>query len=208
MCRIRPATIVVGVHFDHAVQAASIVSNTMLAVLTTVIATTAVGVAVWQIHANARGIDRSNSLPAMSEAFNEFRSVEFQGHLRKVWREAPTDVPAGGFQDLPEEWRASAYTVAYFFEYLGLLVAYDLVPEDSVVDFSANMIGRSWRALEPFIQAERAYRSKVAPPGVSNGFVSHFEHLAVLTLSTNGHSVDSEIHRRIKLRSFRSTGTM
>lgn len=175
-------------------------SNT-LSVITTVIAIVAVGVAVWQIRANVSGVDRSNSLPVMSDAFDEFRSAEFQGHLRRVWNDAPAEVPEGGFQALPDSWRTSAYTVTYFFEHLGLLVAYGLVPEDFVIDFSANMIGRSWRALEPFIRAERAYREKVSPDGVSVGFVAHFEHLVALTMDEKGEPVDAQIHAKIRLRS-------
>lgn len=88
----------------------------------------------------------------------------------------------------------------YFFETLGVLVAYDMVPKDFVVDFSANMVGRSWRALDPFIQAERAFRRRTSAPGVSTGFVSHFEHLVALTMDDHGDPVDEEIHKQIRLR--------
>lgn len=76
-----------------------------------VIALTAVLVAIWQIRENARGIRRSNSLPVIATTFNEFRSSEFQDHLRKVWYSAPSSVPEGGFQALEYEWRQSAYIV-------------------------------------------------------------------------------------------------
>ncbi|MDT4987661.1 MAG: hypothetical protein QOI74_1755 [Micromonosporaceae bacterium] len=124
----------------------------------------------------------------------------FQDHLRNVWNNAPDSVPDGGFQTLPDGWRSSAYIVAYFFEYLGVLIAYKLVPQDFVIDFSANMIVRSWRVLDPFIQGERAYRREHATGGVSTGFVSHFEHLVALTLDEHGHPVDGTIQQRIGLK--------
>jgi hypothetical protein len=171
----------------------------LVAVCSLVIAVSAVVVAVWQLRVNAKAAERTNSLPVMSEAFTEFRSVEFQGHLRKVWNEAPADVPDGGFMALSDEWRSSAYRVTYFFEYLGLLVAYELVPKDSVIDFSANLVGRSWRVLAPFIHAERAFRQGIGG-GTSVGFASHFEHLVTLTVDENGKPVDSSIHQRLHLR--------
>lgn len=101
----------------------------------------------------------------------------------------------------PDEWRTSAYTVVYFFEHLGLLVAYDLVPEEFVVDFSANLIGRSWHVLEPFVRAERDHRKRTSPPGVSPNFVSHFEDLVALAIDESGAAVDGRIHRKLGLRS-------
>lgn len=173
--------------------------NGTLAVTSIVIAIAAVGVAIWQVRASARASQRTISLPVMSTAFDEFRSVDFQGHLRKVWNEIPENVPRDGFQALPDEWRGSAYRVTYFFEYLGLLVAYRLAPEDSVIDFSANLIARSWRALEPFIRAEREFRERDSGT-ISGGFASHFEHLVALTTDGRGNPVDSTIHRRLRLR--------
>lgn len=166
-----------------------------------VIALIAVVVAIWQVRASAIAAERSNSLPVTSDAFKEFRSREFQDHLRKVWNETPSSVPEGGFQSLPADWRDSAYEVAYFFEYLGVLVAYRLVPEDLIVDFSANLLARSWRALEPFIREERMHRQKAGISGTSSGFVTHFEHLVALTIDAKGKPIDGAIHERLKLRS-------
>jgi hypothetical protein len=176
------------------------VNSEFLGVGSLVIALVAVVVAIWQVRASAMSAERSNSLPVASDAFKEFRSQEFQLHLRKVWEEAPSNVPEDGFQSLPSDWRDSAYAVAYFFEYLGVLVAYELVPEDLVVDFSANLISRSWRALEPFIQEERMYRQRVCVSGISPGFVTHFEHLVALTIDSNGNPIDDSIHERLGLR--------
>lgn len=166
-----------------------------------IIACVAVVVAIWQVRQSALAAERSNSLPVASDAFTEFRSQEFQAHLRKVWDEAPSHVPDDGFQSVPEDWRKSALEVAYFFEYLGILVAYELVPEDLVVDFSANLIGRSWWALEPFIKKEREYRRRNGDPRVSPGFVTHFEHLAGLATSFDGGPAEDAARRRSGLRS-------
>jgi hypothetical protein len=165
-----------------------------------VIALIAVVVAIWQVRASAVSAERANSLPVASDAFKEFRSQEFQSHLRKVWDETPSNVPEDGFQSLPEDWRDSAYQVAYFFEYLGILVAYELVPKNIVVDFSANLLGRSWCKLEPFIQKERMHRQKSSIPSISPGFVTHFEHLVALTIDSNGKPIDDSIHESLMLR--------
>lgn len=176
-------------------------NSVILGIGSLAIALVAVVVAIWEVRASATSTERSNSLPLASEAFKEFRSQEFQAHLRKIWNEAPSNVSEDGFQSLPEDWRDSAYRVAYFFEYLGILVAYELVSKDLVVDFSANLLGRSWHILEPFIRRERVYRQKSsAISGISPGFVTHFEHLVALTISSNGKHIDDSIHERLKLR--------
>ncbi|MGH3972511.1 MAG: DUF4760 domain-containing protein [Pseudonocardiaceae bacterium] len=172
----------------------------LLGVGSLIIAITAVVVAVLQVRASAVAAERANSLPVASDAFNEFRSQEFQAHLQKVWNKAPLSAPEGGFQSLQEDWRDSAYTVAYFFEYLGVLVAYELVPEDIIVDFSANLLARSWYALEPFIRQGRLYRLKANTSGISPGFVTHFEHLVALTIDSDGKPIDGSIHKRLRLR--------
>ena len=173
----------------------------LLGAASSAIAVVAVAVAAWHVRTTAKAAGRSNALPVASAAFNEFRSREFQSHLHKVWHEAPAGVPEGGFESLAEDWRASAYRVAYFFEYLGILVAHGLVPADLVVDFSANLLVRSWLALEPFIAEERRHRRAMcAPAGISPGFVRHFEHLVSLAFDADGRPVDSRIHERLGLR--------
>jgi hypothetical protein len=154
------------------------------------------------VRAGAVAAERANSLPVASDVFKEFRSQEFQDHLRKVWDNAPKNAPEGGFKSLPDDWRDSAYTVAYFFEYLGVLVAYKLVPEEIVIDFSANLLVRTWRALAPIIQKERTYREKsyTSDISISKGFVRHFEHLVALAINANGEPIDASIHERLGLR--------
>lgn len=175
--------------------------NYVFSMGSSVIAVTAVLVAIWHVRTSAAASARSNALPVASAAFNEFRSKEFQGHLQAVWNQRPTEVPAGGFESLPETWRDSAYRVAYFFEYLGILVAHGLVPTDLIVDFSANLVVRSWRALEPFIEAERRHRRDTCEPAnISAGFVTHFEHLVCLAFDGAGRPYDTRIHDRLKLR--------
>ena len=94
----------------------------------------------------------------------------------------------------------AAYTVAYFFEYMGVLVAYGLVPSDFVIDFSANMLARSWYVLQPFVESERRFREKHSGDGISAGFVSHFEHLVALTLDSEGKPIDQKTHEKLGLQ--------
>jgi hypothetical protein len=91
--------------------------------------------------------------------------------------------------------------VAYFYEHMGILVSYKLVPEDIVIDMSANALVRSWYALEPFIRQERIHRKGNASAGISPNFVSHFEHLAAIATKVhNGKYIDDPIHERLKLK--------
>jgi hypothetical protein len=179
-------------------------ASLIIALAGVVIAIAAVAVAVWQVSAGRKSVDRTNCLPVVSKAFDEFRSETFQGHLREVWRHSQDAVPVNGFQALPDDWRTSAYAVGYFFEYLGVLVAYKLVPKEFVIDFSSNLIARSWNALRPFIEAERTYRKRHAIDGVNPGFVSHFEHLAALTVDESGGGIDGVLHEKIGLKSVRN----
>jgi hypothetical protein len=180
------------------------VNSDLLSIVSLIITLIAVMVAVWHVRAVAVAAERANSLPVASDVFKEFRSQEFQDHLRKVWDNAPrnANAPEDGFQSLPDDWRDSAYTVAYFFEYLGVLVAYKIVPDEIVIDFSANLLVRTWRALEPLIQKERTYREKsyTSDISISKGFVRHFEHLVALSIDANGEPVDASIHERLGLR--------
>jgi hypothetical protein len=180
------------------------VNSEFFGTVSLIIALTAVAVAVWQVRAHLVSIEKSNSLPVASAAFNEFRSQGFRDHLIKVWSDTPSDVPEGGFEALPDNWRESAYQVACFFEYLGSLVAYDLVPEDLILGVSSNAVVRSWRTLEPFIQKERQHRQAYASAGLSSNFVSHFEHLAVIasTVDSRGKNIDDLILERLKTRKF------
>jgi hypothetical protein len=114
--------------------------GTVSSTIITLAAFTTVLVAVWQVRAHLIAAEKSNPLPVTSVVFNEFRSREFRKQLFKVWNEAPPVAPEGGFQELPEEYRESAYEVAYFFEHLGALVAYDLVPEDLVVTSQQTLL--------------------------------------------------------------------
>lgn len=172
----------------------------MISSISVAIALVAVVVAVWQVRTHRRGAERTNSLPVISAAFNEFRSEEFQDHLRNVWFRRPDNVPEGGFQDLPDDWRTSAYTVAYFFEYMGVLVAYELVPARFVIDFVANTMARSWVSLASFIEAERRFRAKHSDAEMSAGFVSHFEHLVALSVDPKVGPVDAISHKRLGLK--------
>lgn len=80
-------------------------NNSLLGVGPLIIALTAVAVAIWNVRTNTAVAERANSLPVVSAVFDEFRSQEFQAHLRSVWNEAPTNIPEGGFQSLPHDWR-------------------------------------------------------------------------------------------------------
>lgn len=115
--------------------------NQMLGVMSVLIALAAVGVAVWQARHNARSSANANALPIIAALFNEVRSNEFRQHLKRLATEDPGDPPDGGFEGLPEEWRNSAYTVSYFFDYLGVLAANKIVDEKLIIDANGTHNG-------------------------------------------------------------------
>lgn len=194
----------------------------LIAIAGPVAAVAAVVIAFWQVRRTILATDQSNALPVVTNLFNEFRSADFQSHIDVVLTTAPDESawpdrstwPAGaknpGFgghlsADV-DQWRWSALQVTYFFEYLGILIAHRLIPEEVVVDATANSVARTWSVLEPFIRAERQRREEATKgTAVSSGFVRHYEHLVALT-AVDGGPADAVIHRRLDLRTVDGRG--
>jgi hypothetical protein len=145
--------------------------DTFVAITGPVVALAAVIIAFWQVRRTILATGQTNSLPVVTNLFNEFRSSEFQHHIESCSR-----------------WC------------LGILVAHRLIPEEVVIDATANSAARTWSVLEPFIRAERQRRQE-ANKGttVSSGFVTHYEHLVAL-MSVDDEPADRAIHLRLDLR--------
>lgn len=192
--------------------------DNLFSILGSIVAFVAVIIAFWQVRRTIVAVQQTNALPVVTNLFNEFRSDRFQQYIEVVLTAAPDkshwpaksswppgfDNPGfgGSLKKEPDQWRWSALQVAYFFEYLGILIAYKLIPEEIVVDATANSVARTWAILEPFVRAERARRVELnaGNDAVSTGFVRHYEHLVALT-SVDGRPADEAIHRRLDLKS-------
>jgi hypothetical protein len=122
----------------------------------------------------------SNAIPVMSKVFDEFRSAEFRTHLAKVHTCGDPAIP-GGYSAMAPELQESAYEVSYFFEHVGLLVAFRMIPADLIVGTMATFLLRSWNTLSPWIDSERAYRAGSGGDRADH-FLPYFENLVALAM--------------------------
>lgn len=171
-----------------------------VAVISLLIALAAVCVAAWQVRVSARLTINSNSLPAIERVLEEWRSDVFRGHvanLKKRSSDAPT---AGGFDALPDEWRDSAYTVGYFFDYVGTLMLFKLVDEDIVIGQLSSQAVVLWRILEGHVLSEREHREATNPPGASSGFLKFYEHMIAEIIDRGGEDAAARVQQAKGLR--------
>jgi hypothetical protein len=166
-----------------------------VSLVSVVIAVSAVLVAVWQAQRTARAQEQIRSLPIVSEAFREWRSVEFRKHKTVLLSLTGTIPPEGGFEALPPDIQESAYTWCYFCEYLGQLVLYNIVPEELIIGFAGTQIPQLWGVMEPFIKKEREHRLRTLPEGVPPGFLAHYEHLVARIIARGGSTAADEIRK-------------
>jgi hypothetical protein len=173
------------------------VAAQIVSAFSVVIALGAVWVAVWQIRMNARQTERSNSLPVLAAAFEQYRSPAFRSEVDYLMRNVPAEVPAEGFGALPVEWRDNAYRVCYFFDHLGILVAHRMVDERVVVGAFATQAIQVWHVAEPFIRAERRHRADNYSPYASPGFLEYYEHLVQRVINLGGRDAPARIRAQV-----------
>jgi hypothetical protein len=126
-------------------EAACMVGN-IVSLVSVIVAVAAVCVATWQVRASAKGAERSNALPVLSEIFAEWRSAEFRMSIMKLLNETPGGSNDDGFESLPKTWREHAYKVCYFFDYIGVLVVSDIINEETVIGMMGTRIMQVWRS--------------------------------------------------------------
>lgn len=175
-------------------------SSQIISLVSLLIALTAVFVAAWQVRMSARLTVNSNSLPAITQVFEEWRSSVFRDHVENIKMHSSQSSPAGGFTALPDEWRHSAYTVCYFFDYIGTLVLFKLVDEEIIVGTIASQAVLLWGMLETHIISEREYREAAYPPGVSRGFLKFYEHLVAEIMNEGGENAPAKVQRAKGIR--------
>jgi hypothetical protein len=175
-------------------------SSYIVSFISLAIALAAVWVSTWQVRQSSRATERSNALPVISELFREFRSSQFRDAVTYLLTSKPTTIGSSGFSSLPIEWRDRAYRVCYFFDYLGVLVTYNIITEDLVIGALGTRLVQVWQAIKPFIDMERQHRASSYPPGVPPGFLAYYEHLVQRTYELGGHEAAKRIHKRRGLR--------
>lgn len=164
------------------------------------IALAAVGIAWFQVRADARSALRTNTLPVMASLIDEFRSPNFHKSLLHLLEAMGSRSPRGGFDRLPRPLRNDAYKVCYLFEYLGALIAYGLVNEDVLLSLMATPIMQVWTVMKPFIDSEREHRANDYPPDTPAGFLVHYDHLISRINELGGARATANIRKHAGLR--------
>jgi len=103
-------------------------------------------------------------------------------------------------EDLPKDYRNSAYTIIYYFNQVGTLVAFGLISERLIIGVLGSWIMHTWRVLEPLILKERKHRANTYPPDIPSNFSDYYEHLVQRVLDLGGPGAMNLIQERIRLR--------
>lgn len=116
----------------------------------------------------------ANLLPVLIDAFRDFRSSTFRGHLELIERLQDQYPPERwAYDDLPEPARTNANVVAVFFHDVGILVANGIIGDTLVSSYMGRSVLRAWNSLAPYIMNTRIQRND------PNLFL-YFEHLAAI----------------------------
>lgn len=177
--------------------------SVVVGIVSLVVSIAAVTVAVWNIQRNRRTALDSSTLPVVAAMFAEYRSAEFRARAADVVEFANSGSPTDqGIDSVPAEYRDSILTVCYFFDYLGVIVAFELAHKDIIIAPMCTQIIRVWTALEPVIKSERAYRKANYPPDASPGFLQYFEFLVRLVRDSGGSDAAMRVNRQLKYGSY------
>ncbi|MEU4523567.1 hypothetical protein AB0F52_33240 [Amycolatopsis sp. NPDC024027] len=174
--------------------------NLVASIVSLLVSVGALVAAIWSTFRSRDSSMKANSLRVTTEVFQKVGSAEFREHLARIMR-GPEEVPSqnGGIEALAPEYRDSVYSVCYFFDYLGVLLAFGLIERDLVIGSLGTHIVRTWSLLEPHIVAEREHRSQAYPADAPAGFLRYFESLVALVRRSGGRSAGEVITRRLGL---------
>ncbi|MFJ4988038.1 hypothetical protein ACIP9H_30060 [Streptomyces sp. NPDC088732] len=140
----------------------------------------------------AEDVRRTNLLLFVVELSAAARAPEFRESLEYVRDRMGGHDPAAGVTGLPRPARDHAHRAGGFYQELGVLVVTGVIDEDKAVAMHYTGIKETWRALEPFVRAER--QRLAAREG--GGFWGSFEHLAVYTARTPYSDLGARFPRR------------
>ncbi|MFI0453529.1 hypothetical protein [Actinomadura sp. 6N118] len=102
---------------------------------------------------------RQNLLPVALEAFREARTPEwFEARDWIIENLAAECPPDDGVSALPPGPRAMVRKVGFFYDNLGVFVAYQVVAEGLVIGFFGQGMNQLWQVLEPYIRREGEIR--------------------------------------------------
>jgi len=175
-------------------------TSEVISLISAVIAVTALLVAVWQTRQGSKSSAVMNSSPIAASIWSEWRSEEFRQHMLMVVGSPSVARDAQRMEDLPKDYRNSAYTVIYYFNQVGTLVAFGLISERLIIGVLGSWIMHTWRVLEPLILKERKHRANTYPPDIPSNFSDYYEHLVQRVLDLGGPGAMNLIQERIRLR--------
>ena len=175
-------------------------TSEVISLISAVIAVTALLVAVWQTRQGSKSSAVMNSSPIAASIWSEWRSEEFRQHMLMVVGSPSVARDAQRMEDLPKDYRNSAYTIIYYFNQVGTLVAFGLISERLIIGVLGSWIMHTWRVLEPLILKERKHRANTYPPDIPSNFSDYYEHLVQRVLDLGGPGAMNLIQERIRLR--------
>jgi hypothetical protein len=116
-------------------------------------------IALTALALSVRQTRRQSLLPIALDIFRESRTKEW--FLARDWvvtRLRAEHSPDNGVSGLPEPARERIRRVVFFYDNLGVFVAYKVIEQDLAIGFHGVGLTEAWQALEPYIRRERAIR--------------------------------------------------
>ncbi len=162
--------------------------------LTAGIAIAALIVSFWQAYRSRLVARQATAGPVLASVYNQFRDSGFRQAVACLHTASTSDLDSD-FASLQGALQDSAYTVCYFFEYIGLLVAFRHLDQEIVLDSMSTQLIDIWRIMRPAIAQERKTRSQVPDPYYGKRFLPHYEHLIALITLRVGARTDQVARR-------------
>jgi len=151
----------------------------LLQSLTAIIAVGALINSYWQAHRARLLARQANAGPVLASTYSQFRDRDFRKAIETL-RTMPKDHPFNGFSGLQGDSQEAAYTVCYYFEYMGLLVSFGHLDRSLVLESMSTQLVELWQIMQPWIIGEREVRANVKDQYRGKRFLPHYEHLVAL----------------------------
>jgi hypothetical protein len=117
-------------------------------------------IAIAALILSLRQMRRQNLLPVALDIFRESRESEwFRARDWVVTRLAAEHGPEHGVSGLPEQARERVRRVVFYYDNLGVFVAFKVIGQDLAVAFHGVGLTEAWAVLEPYIRREREIRA-------------------------------------------------
>jgi hypothetical protein len=133
----------------------------------------------------------SDSVATMLNLFTEYRQDDLKKARRVIFRLPVSKNHHQRLGDLSGDVRVAGERVAHFFDHVGLLIAFDLIPAEPMIGFFGFGCHQLWLKLAPFIQAEREAR------GVKY-YLGYFEMFADLAERRDAEAINASAIERMK----------